>query len=108
MSGREAASRRLSVALYDPYLDARGGGEKYLLQFGDVLARDEGADVTLLVHRNHDRGTLLDDLRGYFGLALTGFRTRTLGTATSSPLTYVGYALETRNSKSTTYFFSSL
>lgn len=84
------------IALLDPYLDALGGGEKYLLRFGEVIAGALGVPVMLLVHRDHDRPDLLERLRRYYGLRLRGFSVRQLGPSRANILSQLRLVWETR------------
>jgi glycosyltransferase involved in cell wall biosynthesis len=84
------------IALFDPYLDALGGGEKYLLRFGEVIAGALSVPVTLLVHRDHNRPDLLERLRRYYGLRLAGFSVRQIGPSRANLLSHLRLVWETR------------
>ncbi len=85
------------VALFDPFLDSRGGGEKYVLRFGEALERALGVRITLLVHRDHDHPGLLESLRDYFGLALEGFEVRRVGSSRTTVASALRFAWATRH-----------
>ncbi len=40
----------MKIALYTPYLDTLGGGEKYILTIGEILSKDHVVDVLLDKH----------------------------------------------------------
>lgn len=86
----------IRIALYDPYLEAFGGGEKYLLRLGEALARHPGAHVTLLAHENHLRPGVLDELRAYFALELRGFELQALEPVPTSLPAYLRFWARTR------------
>jgi hypothetical protein len=58
------------VALYNPYLSTKGGGEKVCLALADSLQHTLGCSVYLVSHGEVD----LDDLASYFKLDLSGIQ----------------------------------
>lgn len=56
-----------SIAIYNPYLETKGGGEKVCLALASVLAGQEGYEVSLLTHNDTD----LDELAAYFHIDLS-------------------------------------
>jgi len=56
------------IALYNPYLSSKGGGEKVCLALAESLQRDLGCQVYLVAHDKID----LADLANYFKLNLDG------------------------------------
>lgn len=58
------------VALYNPYLNTKGGGEKVCLALADSLQHKLGCSVYLVSHSDVD----LDDLASYFKLDLSGIQ----------------------------------
>ena len=61
-------TQRKSVAIYNPYLHTKGGGEKVCLALAESLKNDLGYEVTLITSTPTD----LDDLGKYFKLDLFG------------------------------------
>lgn len=41
---------KMRIALYSPYLDTAGGGEKYILTIGEILAKKEKVDFLIGTH----------------------------------------------------------
>jgi len=58
------------VALYNPYLSSKGGGEKVCLALAESLQRDLKCQVYLVAHEKVD----LNDLSAYFKLNLDGIQ----------------------------------
>lgn len=58
------------VALYNPYLDTKGGGEKICLALAQILHREFSNDVYLVTHGPMD----LDDIGSYLDVDLTGIK----------------------------------
>lgn len=58
------------VALYNPYLETKGGGEKVCLALAECLHKELDCEVYLVSHKNID----LDDLSRYFKLNLEGVK----------------------------------
>lgn len=42
----------MKIAIYSPYLDTAGGGEKYILTIAEILSSENSVDVTLDKHLN--------------------------------------------------------
>lgn len=61
-------TERKSVAIYNPYLHTKGGGEKVCLALAESLKNDLGYEVTLVTSVPTD----LDELAEYFKLDLFG------------------------------------
>jgi len=58
------------IALYNPYLSTKGGGEKVCLALAECLAKDLDCEVHLISHDKVD----LEDLALYFHLELSGVK----------------------------------
>jgi glycosyltransferase involved in cell wall biosynthesis len=55
----------MKIALYDPYLDALGGGEKYMMTMAEILSHDH--DVSILWDKDED----IEKVEERFGLDLS-------------------------------------
>jgi glycosyltransferase involved in cell wall biosynthesis len=63
----------MKIAIYSPYLDTFGGGEKYMMTIAEVLAEGSRVDVCLDAHLNGLGGDYLkSELAKRFNLHLTG------------------------------------
>lgn len=60
----------MKIALYNPYLSSKGGGEKVCLALAASLQHDLGCRVHLVSHQPVD----LDDLAEYFKIDLSGIK----------------------------------
>jgi glycosyltransferase involved in cell wall biosynthesis len=58
------------IALYNPYLDTKGGGEKICLAMAQILHQDLGHDVYIVTHGPMD----LDEIGAYLDIDLTGVK----------------------------------
>jgi len=62
------------VAIYNPYFETKGGGEKVCLALAESLQRDLGCEVYLVSHKEVD----VQDLSDYFKLDLSNIRVMTV------------------------------
>lgn len=61
----------MKVAIYSPYLDTLGGGEKYIATIAEILSREHSVDLLLDKHLNYLGGNKLKlDLENRFDLNL--------------------------------------
>ena len=49
------------VAIYNPYLETKGGGEKVCLAIAEFLSQNSNTEVTLLTHSDVD----INKISGY-------------------------------------------
>lgn len=62
----------MKIAIYDPYLDTAGGGEKYMLTIAEVLSRKEQVDILLDEHlSNLDINKIKDRVASLHNLDLS-------------------------------------
>lgn len=60
------------IAIYDPYLDTLGGGEKYITTAAEILSMDNQVDLLIGTHlRDKNKLKLKKDLEERFNLDLT-------------------------------------
>lgn len=60
--------KKQHIAIYNPYLNTKGGGEKVCLALAESLHNDLGCDITFVSHEAFD----IDDLSHYFKIDLSG------------------------------------
>lgn len=64
--------KKIRIAIYNPYLETKGGGEKVCLALAEALSKDEQNSVYLLTHNEVD----IASLESYFNLDLSKVGTR--------------------------------
>lgn len=64
--------KKQTIAIYNPYLETKGGGEKVCLALAAALAQDENNSIYLLTHNEVD----ITSLGQYFNIDLSRVKTR--------------------------------